>query len=80
MVHSAKRELESAPWAVTPPVEDIFTDVPGGVFEADAGIEEGTKGAAKVAPAPISATMTGMTTVKIEMPLARTCGESIIDT
>jgi hypothetical protein len=59
------------PWTVTPSVGDMITDVPDGVFDPDDGAEEGIIGAAKVAPAPINATMTGITTACKETPLAR---------
>jgi hypothetical protein len=49
----------------------MTTDVPDGVFDPDDGAEEGIIGAAKVAPAPINATMTGITTACKETPLAR---------
>jgi hypothetical protein len=57
---------------VTPSVEDMTVDAPDEVFDPDGEAEEGITGAAKVAPAPINATMTGINTVKTETPLART--------
>ena len=50
----------------------MTTDVLDGVFDPDGDAEEGIIGAAKVAPAPINATMTGIITVRMETPLART--------